>query len=591
MKFKLYFARSFEAAMQLEQSVAVVVWPREDASGNAEGRLEAGMCVKMYQQSVIFKSPVAFFSERFTDCKSAIEAVLLGRDLVEVESGFISVSGAGEKDKGAPSWFATLQGNIESYRHLVRSIGSHATKLALKSAHDVLLYDPGSNVSGGGKSVEKSDVFRNVVLRSHERYFAYRRGADVLDGAELRSLQRSSAKALVSFKLSGFRSRHEISLNFENSGLFDRRINVLIGENGVGKSQTLVNIVHGLARSKIDSLVQSNDHFSRVIAFSSSPGRSSLPGKLRSQHILLYRHFALSPSWVRSGDKGALTAALVDLVRDDTRIGGRSRFQIFDRALKKWLPLARIGLPIKKSHATPRHYVTRGGDVYLPLSLLLGASSSVMDSFLDGLDSDRGPEFFSEGDILDSRYSHASRPNDSARGALRELQPLSSGQQLFFKFSLNLCAFIESGALVLVDEPENHLHPAFITQLMSLLREVLRETGSFAVVATHSPFVVREVTGADVSILSRTNDGEPLVRSPRLQTLGASVAAVSAYVFGDETVVTLARLTEDAFQRLKGRNVDPNSEHELAMLSKEMSTEAVAYIRASLLRNSLGGDQ
>ena len=88
----------------------------------------------------------------------------------------------------------------------------------------------------------------------------------------------------------------------------------------------------------------------------------------------------------------------------------------------------------------------------------------------------------------------------------------------------------------------------------------------------------------DVSIMGRTEDGAALVRHPRLQTLGASVAAVSGYVFGDETVPTLARLTVEALAQAR-KGTDPGSEEGLELLSRELSNEAVGYIRAELMRS------
>jgi energy-coupling factor transporter ATP-binding protein EcfA2 len=594
VKFKLYFAGDYDYAMRHAPEMSVVLWPHEDKSSDAGYRIQAGMLVRMHLPPVVMKSPIAFFAEGYDDCLQAMESALRGRQIALVEKEFLDPAMRAESEKGARHWFATLQGNIEGYRTLVRAFGDQTAKEVLKVAHDVLAYEVGSSLVGSQKDVTRSEIFQRAALRSNERYFAYRRGLDVLDGHEASALAKSHARAVVSFRLTGFNSRHEVPFEFRNTALFDRRINVLIGENGVGKSQTLVNIVGGLSMSSKRSRFSSNEPFSRVIAFSAAPSKSALPGKLRSQRVLMYRHFSLSP--VRAPVKGGiqLTAGLVDLARDSTRIADASRLQIFARAVKEWLPLSRIGLPVKRGRGTGVHYTTSNGQAYLPLSRLMLPMGDLAERLMGDLDLSQGPEFFSdEGEDemareLLARGDIRGLPGWLQRGEPqpRQRQPLSSGQDLFFRFALNLCAFIEAGTLVLVDEPENHLHPTFITRLMTLLREVLQATGSFAVIATHSPFVVREVTRMDVSIMSRTDDGMPLVRHPRLQTLGASVAAVSGYVFGDETVPTLARLTEEAFRRVRGRNMDPNDEDALQLLSRELSSEAVGYIRTRLLKEA-----
>lgn len=593
MKFKLYFAGDYDYAMRHAPEMSVVLWPHEDRSSDAGYRIQAGMCVRMHLSPVVLKEPIVFFAEAYDECLEAMESVLQGKQIAQVETEFLNTPSRGTNDKGRP-WFATLQGSIEGYRTLVRSFGAQNAKEVLRAAHDVLAYDIGFSTTGTLKDVTRSTVFQRAVLRSNERYFAYRRGSDVLDGHEASALAKSSARAIVRFRLSGFNGRHEIAFDFRNTELFDRRINVLIGENGVGKSQTLVNIVGGLSMSKKSSSFSSDEPFSRVIAFSAAPSKSSLPGKLRSQKILLYRHFALSPIWMPVKGGKQLTASLIDLARDSTRIADVSRLELFARAVKEWLPLSRVGLPVKRGHGTNAHYTTSTGQAYLPLNRLLRPVGEVTERLLADLDLNEGPEFFSvdvDAEVVGELSAEAdiqNLPGWMRRGEPqpRRLQSLSSGQELFFRFSLNLCAFIEAGTLVLVDEPENHLHPTFISRLMSLMREVLRGTGSFAVVATHSPFVVREVTRMDVSIMSRTEEGMPLVRHPRLQTLGASVAAVSGYVFGDETVPVLARLTEEAFSRAYGRNMDPNDEDELQLLGRELSSEAVGFIRKRLLRET-----
>jgi len=249
VKFKLYFAGDHDYAMNHAPEMSVVLWPHQDRSGDAGYRIQAGMLVRMHLPPVVMKSPVAFFAEGYDDCLYAMESVLRGQQIAVVQNEFLEPYTQAESEKGVRQWFATLQGNIEGYRALVRTFGHQGAQDALKAAHDVLRYDPASILVGSRNEVTRSEVFQRAVIRSNERYFAYRRGLDVLDGNEAYALAKSHARAVVRFGLAGFSSRHEVPLEFRNTDLFDRRINVLIGENGVGKSQTLVNIVGGLSTS------------------------------------------------------------------------------------------------------------------------------------------------------------------------------------------------------------------------------------------------------------------------------------------------------------------------------------------------------
>lgn len=601
MDFKLYFAGSRDYALKHAPTMSVVLWPDEDRSPDLGYRIQARMLVRMHLAPHVIRTPIAFIAQDFKDCAKAMELELKGGQFVEVTAEWLGSKFSIDtppKDGDSRHWFATLQGNIDSYRELTRAFGPDSAIEALNAAHDVVALNPKYVSPGLAQLAISSDAFKLAVLRSNERYFAFRRAASVLHGNEAEALEMTEARATVRFHLAGFKGLHEVTIDFRRSQLFDRRINVLIGENGVGKSQTLAHIVSSLAKMKNGGSIASTEPFSRVIAFSAVPGQSSLPKKLRSQRTLLYRHFALSPRSDRRRGDNELSTALIDLARDATRIAGRSRVQIFKEALESWLPLTRIGLRVKaEAQHDAWHYAAVDGHFYLPVARLLEPLGDGAIHLFADLDTTKPPAFFarrrnSEGEYEDdvddalrpeARASHpqswGQRPSEP-----RGLQPLSSGQELFFRFSLNLSTFIEAGTLVLIDEPENHLHPTFITRLMSLLRQVLQSTGSFAVIATHSPFVVREVTRMDVSIMGRMQDGSALVRHPRLQTLGASVAAVSGYVFGDETIPTLARLTVEAMAQAR-EGTDPNSEEWLKLLSRELSNEAVGYIRAELMRS------
>jgi energy-coupling factor transporter ATP-binding protein EcfA2 len=55
--------------------------------------------------------------------------------------------------------------------------------------------------------------------------------------------------------------------------------------------------------------------------------------------------------------------------------------------------------------------------------------------------------------------------------------------------------------LFLVEEPENGLHPARIAEVMAILREISKT--SQVVIATHSPLVVNELKGDEISIVTR----------------------------------------------------------------------------------------
>ncbi|HAN1923036.1 TPA: ATP-binding protein, partial [Escherichia coli] len=95
--------------------------------------------------------------------------------------------------------------------------------------------------------------------------------------------------------------------------------------------------------------------------------------------------------------------------------------------------------------------------------------------------------------------------------------PMSSGQLSYFKFALLACLYIENGSFVLLDEPETHLHPKLISDFVTLLDNILERTGSFAIIATHSVYFVREVTREQVHVFKRDANKLIHILSPRLK--------------------------------------------------------------------------
>ncbi len=81
---------------------------------------------------------------------------------------------------------------------------------------------------------------------------------------------------------------------------------------------------------------------------------------------------------------------------------------------------------------------------------------------------------------------------------------MSEGLLYFLAFAA--LPYLSPTAIVLVEEPENGLHPARIAEVMTALRE-LSKSGTQVLLATHSPLVINELTGDEVSVVTRDEDG------------------------------------------------------------------------------------
>lgn len=72
--------------------------------------------------------------------------------------------------------------------------------------------------------------------------------------------------------------------------------------------------------------------------------------------------------------------------------------------------------------------------------------------------------------------------------------------------------------VLLLEEPENGLHPARIREVMRLTRAFVEETGTQVILATHSPLVINEMHADEVSILTRPSIDQGTVVTPFAET-------------------------------------------------------------------------
>ena len=115
-----------------------------------------------------------------------------------------------------------------------------------------------------------------------------------------------------------------------------------------------------------------------------------------------------------------------------------------------------------------------------------------------------------------------------------ELIPsLSSGQETFVNLIINILALIKPNSLIFIDEPENTLHPNLEVDFIKILQDILIDFDSFAIIATHSPTIVREVPESFVRVIKFDGSGQLLIDSPSIKTFGADIGTITNYVFDD----------------------------------------------------------
>jgi hypothetical protein len=126
---------------------------------------------------------------------------------------------------------------------------------------------------------------------------------------------------------------------------------------------------------------------------------------------------------------------------------------------------------------------------------------------------------------------------------------LSSGHSVILLTITRLVELVEEKSLVLIDEPEGHLHPPLLSAFVRALSELLINRNGVAIIATHSPVVLQEVPRSCTWVLNRTGTAARADR-PEFETFGENVGVLTRVVFGLDVMQTgFHRLISEAVQQ------------------------------------------
>lgn len=169
-------------------------------------------------------------------------------------------------------------------------------------------------------------------------------------------------------------------------------------------------------------------------------------------------------------------------------------------------------------------------------------------------------------------------PIDKESDALHiSASSLSSGQWQLLLGLLGLGLEVENDSIILIDEPENSLHPEWQRQYIGLLENVLAEkAGCHVVIATHSPLITSGVNGERGNLIRLVPD----VKSK----FGVTSESLTQN-FGWDVSETLELLFE--MQTTRGSGFVEMVDNALAMIrdqntsSKDFMSLAASIIEAS----------
>jgi hypothetical protein len=118
---------------------------------------------------------------------------------------------------------------------------------------------------------------------------------------------------------------------------------------------------------------------------------------------------------------------------------------------------------------------------------------------------------------------------------------VSSGQGIILNVVSHVLSVITDDSLIIFDEPEMHLHPNAISQLIKILYDLLNETNSYAILATHSPIIIQQIPSNYVRVLER-QENIPSVRGISNESFGENLSLITNDVFGNINEVDYYKL-------------------------------------------------
>ncbi|MFI6163150.1 AAA family ATPase [Micromonospora haikouensis] len=467
-----------------------------------------------------------------------------------VDLGPVKVLAKGQKSgyTPAPPLFEQLDhnycslGQSLSYYETLHALGSAITRRVLRGLRDVV-FQP---------SIRQEFIEEEGFEVSLERFGSSARAIE--DAAPLfrNSFQLPSPKESPPLRLSFLSSvggsNFTANFAFNEVKEIPSRINAIIGYNGTGKTRLLANLAW-VAQADVQEREQHK--------FAMGYGRFITPQKLRFGSVLAISYSAFDTFEVpgrnalereriaRSGDLwGYVYCGLRKFSNEQERQTDRPLSGSDAHTLKSISEISSDFLDaLRRTEDEPRR--------------------SLLDAALESIEEE--PSFGRLG--VSPRLLH----EETFRSQI--FPALSTGHKIVLNIVVHLAAHLERRSLVLIDEPESHLHPPLLAALIKSINLLLERRDSYAVIATHSPVVLQEVPRRYVRVLRR-NGQHTYVHEPEIETFGENVGTLTRHVFDLDSSST-------DYHEILGRLSKSHTIQEIdAMFGGEgMSAQARAYVR------------
>lgn len=346
-------------------------------------------------------------------------------------------------------------------------------------------------------------------------------------------------------KIKGSSSSMELSFNVEPESFPPTNIHVLIGRNGVGKTNLINNMINSLVEDD-----RSKNKYGNFISEKQEDG-NQLFANLTS--ITFSAFDATEPKQERKDKTQGIQFSYIGLKR-------------FPTATDKTPP--------------PKSAVMLRTEFFKSLNACIASARiSRWKKSIEMLESDPN---FKDADI--QGIADIKLEEDRKVEAFEIFGKLSSGHKIILLTVTRLVETLQERSLVLIDEPEAHLHPPLLSAFARALSDLLMDTNSVAIIATHSPVILQEVPKSCVWKLRR-NGIEAVVERLSIESFGENVGTLTNEIFGLE-------VTNSGYYKMIAQAVKDNDSYRKVQqhFNGQLGMEAQAVIRSLLATKDIDNE-
>lgn len=367
--------------------------------------------------------------------------------------------------KELPLHYYSLGQDTDYYKNLVDNLPSEMVVQLLISLGDVTYNEELFT------NAKNDNAFNTSLMRSVNRATIENQFRRILRGeAQLTKYDFFYEKA-PSECYSGIKVEFRVEPNSKPSS----NVHILIGRNGVGKTTLLNDMVDALipSRDAVDNLGRffiyqpwggaialSNNYFAGVVSISFSAFDPFIPPieQFYTNTSMRYNYVGLKRHDTQQNQNQWRLKSKEDLCQDFTT----SLNLCFSLTAKKdrWINAVR---KLESDFNFSEMNLCQLSDVYI-------------------------------NDLSDAKTQFSVK-------ARTLFNRMSSGHAVVLLTMTKLVETVEEKTLVLLDEPESHLHPPLLSAFTRALSDLLVNRNGVAIIATHSPVVLQEVPKSCVSIL------------------------------------------------------------------------------------------